>query len=337
MDALLGPDEIRLREDLRAWAQEEFSATAGSAGPGPGLPPDFVERFALRARGAGVFSPAADPRLPAFGPVLMLEGISSVSAEAGFRLAEHVGLCIPFLLSCGSPEQQERYLPALAAGRTAGRWLWVEAGAAESGPNGWLTTADSPFDRVESGPETIVLLSAFGDGGSERTVQAFIFDERDRRQAGGNEARFFLPGSCRMDVVSRGFPAARAAIRSSSSLLLGCFLGAAADLLESSCEAGRTRGAFETLILEARDIQVRLSEVRVGLETLRCLLYRALLRRTPGLSAEESDRLLAETLVFLAGVLDLAGRLEVPGWSRAPALGVRRARALVTSLGHILL
>jgi alkylation response protein AidB-like acyl-CoA dehydrogenase len=331
MDVLLGPREIRLRDDLRAWAREELRRPAGA---GTGFPPAFVEKLALRAKGSGLFSPAADSRGPDLGSALMLEGVSSASAEAGFRLAEHVGLCIPFLLSYGRPEQQERYLPALVAGRTPGRWLGVDADAVESGPDGWLLTARRAPELDGSGPATTVLVAAVKVESSGRALHAFVFDGRDRVRPGRNESEVLLPDSCRMDVGSSGFPGGWAAVRSSSSMLLGCFLGAAAGLLESWYEAGRTRGAFETLILEARDIQVRLSETRVGFETLRWLHYRDLLRRKPGRPAEGSDRLMAETLEFLSGVLDLAGRLEAP--DAGPALDARHARALLASLRNIL-
>jgi len=332
MDVLLGPREIRLRDDLRVWAREELRQPADA---GTGSPSAFMEKLALRAKGSGLFSPAADSRETDLGSALMLEGVSSVSAEVGFRLAEHVGLCIPFLLSCGRPEQQERYLPALVAGGTPGRWLGVAAEAVESGPDGWLLTARGALERDGSGPATTVLVAAVKHEDSGRALHAFVFDDRDKVRPGRNDSELLLPDSCRMDVGSPGSPAGWAAVRSSSSVLLGCFLGAAAGLLESCYEAGRTRGAFETLILEARDIQVRLSETRVGFETLRWLHYRDLLRRKPGRPAEGSDRLLAETLEFLSSVLDLAGRLEVPG--AGPALDVRRARALLASLRNILL
>jgi alkylation response protein AidB-like acyl-CoA dehydrogenase len=322
MDALLAPDEIRLRDDLRAWAREELR------------PPAFVERLALRAQWSGLFAPAADARRPDLSSALTLEGVSSVSAEAGFRLAEHVGLCIPFVLSCGRPDQQERYLPPLVSGRTTGRWLGVSAGALEIGPGGWLIPARSLLERDGSGPATTVLVVAVDRADSGRGLHAFVLDERDPVRPGRDDSEVLLPDSCRMAVGGPGLPAGWAAVFSSTSLLLGCLLGAAAGLLESCYEAGRTRGAFETLILEARDIQVRLSETRVGFEALRWFHYRALLQRRSGRSVGESDTLLAETLGLLSGMLDLAGRLEIP--VSVPALDVPRARALLASLRNIL-
>jgi len=340
MDALLGPDEIRLREDFRVWAQREFAAPAGSAGPRGIFGPDLAEKLGLRALGSGLDGLESGPRVPALRLALMLEGVASARPEAGFRLAEHAGLCIPFIRAFGRPDQRERFLPALAAGRSMGSWLWVETGAVERRRDGGVALAGNPFVAADTGTETAVVLRAAGDGTADRGVEAFVFDKQDVRPAGGSEAEFLLPDSCRLDVGEEGFVTSRAVVQASSAPLLGAFLGAAAGLLESCQAAARSRGAFETQILEGRDVQVRLSEGRVGLEAVRWLTYRALLRVAAGASGEEPARRLAETLPFMAGVLDLAGRLDVPGWGLEPAAaeaaGARRARALLTSLGHIL-
>ncbi len=341
MDALLGPDEIRLRESVRAWARREFGSAARPFGPGSGFPPDLVEKLVLQAREAGLHWPASDPRAPALEPVIFLEGVSLELPEAGFRLAEHAALCIPFIMSFGRPEQQERYLPPLVAGRSTGAWLWVETREALSRPDGWFVTPAVPISGAGPVLETAVILTPIENGASGPALEGFVFDQNDVCHKAGGETGFLLPPSCRLAVGGHGFQAAREVIRTSSAVLLGCLIGAAAGLLDECYHTARARGAFETLILDARDIQVRLSEARAELEALRWLTYRTLIRGTSGPWNEESARLVVEMVRLATGLLDLGARLSVRGWNPVPPaagdVGARRALALMTSLGHILL
>lgn len=104
--------------------------------------------------------------------------------------------------------------------------------------------------------------------------------------------------------------------------LAAAFLGASTAILETCCASARASGAFDVIILGARDLQADWEEARLDIASLRLLAGREAIRAGVARDPEGWSRLLRQAAAVGEAVASLAERAVPP-----PSPAVREASA----------
>lgn len=300
MDFSFSAEQELLRTSARDFAESVVAPEVAKMEETDEMPPVILKEMANQ----GFMGVCVPPEWGGAGlghtaRLIILEEVGRVSAAVAMTL--QVGqLGLGPLVDFGSPEQKERFLPALARGEQLAALAITEASGG-SDPGGLQTRARLDGDNyIINGRKVFITNSHIADvttvvartGDGPRDFAAFLI-EKDRPgfRPGRKERKFGLEGCNTGEVVLQdcvvpkgnliggeggGMRAALKAINELGRMgMAGCGLGVLRACQEAAVKFAKERKLGGKSIGEFQAIQWKLTDINYDLEAARLFCYRA--------------------------------------------------------------
>jgi alkylation response protein AidB-like acyl-CoA dehydrogenase len=242
-----------------------------------------------------------------FHAVLAVEALSAVDPSVGVLVDVQNTLVINALLRWGSPEQQARYLPRLAA-TSVGAYALSEAGsgsdafalstrAVESGEGFSLTGRKLWITNAAEADVFIVFATVNPDAGY-RGITAFLIDrgtagfsvgkKEDKLGIRASSTCELLLEDCRvprtsvLGEVGRGYKVAIETLNEGRIGIGAQMIGLAQGALDHAVGYAKDRKQFGRAIADFQGMQFQLAHAATELEAARLLVYNAARLRDAG-------------------------------------------------------
>lgn len=302
MDFELDDDLRLLQEQMRDFALKEVARGAAERDERAEMPAELVQQLA----GLGLFGITIPERYGGAGmgtvaSSIVVEEISKACAGTGVLLSAHTSLCVDPILTFGTEDQKNSYLPRLASGETIGCLSLTEAGSgsdagaatcrAEPKDNGWHLSGAKIF--VTNGKEAgvMVLIAVTDPQESKHRLSAFIVDtstpgvrigklEKKLGIRCSSTAEFVfedcvIPKDALLGERGRGLRVALTTLSGGRIGIASQALGIAQACLYEAARYAGTRVQFGQPIGRFQAIQMKLADMAVNIEAARALTYRA--------------------------------------------------------------
>ncbi len=302
MDYELDDDHRMLQEQVRAFASKEVATGAAQRDRDAQMCDDLLQQ--LRDMGLfGITIPEAygGAGMGSLAASVVVEEVSKACAGTGVLLSAHGSLCVDPIMTFGTDEQKQKYLPDLATGKTIGCLSLTEPGsgsdagaatcAAELKDDGWHINGTKIF--VTNGKEAgvSVLLAVTEPESPKRRLSALIVDlptpglrlgklEKKLGIRCSSTAEFVfedcvVPKTALLGERGRGLRVALTTLNGGRIGIASQALGIAQACLYESVKYAKTRVQFGQPIGRFQAIQNKLADMAVGVEASRVLIHRA--------------------------------------------------------------
>ncbi|MBI9092503.1 MAG: acyl-CoA dehydrogenase family protein [Desulfobacterium sp.] len=304
-----------IRKTVREFAENEIKPRVSELDREAEFPFDIIEKMKpLNYFGLQVPRELGGADLDTISYAIVVEEISRVSAAIGLCVTVHNSVGIYPIMKFGTQEQQQRFVPAMAAGESIGAFCLTEANAG-SDAGGVETSAQKTGDEyVINGTKIFVT-----NGGVCGTILVFAVTEGERDLANVFIVEKERPGfsvgeiedlcgmranpvsslffeDCRVPVdnllgkTGQGLKIGLNALDAGRIGIAAQALGIAQAAFEDSVSYARERQQFNKPLAKFQTIQNYLAEMATRIDASRLLLYRAAAVKDSGksFSAEAS-------------------------------------------------
>ena len=236
-----------------------------------------------------------------FEYVAAIEELASVCGAVGLSMAAHNSLCTNHILTFGTEEQKQRWLPRLASGEHIGAWGLTEAGTGSdamrmrctavregdewvlNGTKNWIThgiTAEVAVVLVRTGE----LLDSHGITAMvvERGMPGFRGGKKeDKLGMRASETAELVFEDCRVPAanvlgeVGEGFIQAMKILDGGRISIAALSLGIARGAYDAARNYAKQREQFGQPIAHFQGIGFKLADMAVGIEAARNLVHKA--------------------------------------------------------------
>ena len=298
----LSEEQIELRDAVRRLARERIAPRAAEVDRSAEFPVDNKDLLASHDILALPF-PEAHGGLGAdlLTVCLAIEALSESCATTGLILAVHVLASMP-LMSRGTPEQHDRWLPGLASGKHLISFAITESGAgSDAGSIAMRATRDGDEYVLDGAKRFItqgsvadlVVVFAVSDPGAKRhrNLSCFVVEtDRPGFSVGRLEHKMGIRGSptaellfdgVRVPLANRigdegeGFAIAMSTFERSRPGIAAQAVGIAQGALDVAAHYATERIQFGKPIAEQQMVQAMLADMDASTEAARQLLYAA--------------------------------------------------------------
>ena len=301
MDFELSADQREIQALAREFAQAEIEPNAAEWDRAHGFPRELFAKLAgLGLMGVCIPEEYGGAGADFLSYILVLEELSRADAGVGVTVAVHTSAVTLPILSFGSEEQRNRFVPPLARGEAIGAFALTEpeagsdAGslrtAAAADHEGWTITGSKQWITNGAFAGTVLLFARTDqDTPGARGVSAFVLDG-DHVRVTREEEKLGLNSSSTVDLAIEGARVSRERLlheegkgfRVAMSTLDGGRIGIAAQALgiaQAAYDVARKyaleRRQFGKRIGEFQAIQWKLADMATEIDAARLLVYRA--------------------------------------------------------------
>ena len=302
MDLDLSEELVALRGAVARFAQEQVAPHAQAWDRAEGYPGEMIQ--ALGNQGfMGVLVP--DEYGGADGDhmhlAIVIEEIARHDGGLALAVEAHNGLCCQHLLVAATPEQKERWLPALASGERIGAWCLTEPGSGTDAAamttravregDSWVLNGAKQFVTNGARAGTFVVLAVTDPSKGKSGISAFVVDgDTPGLSTGKLEDKLGmrssdtvsvkledvrLPEDQLLGVAGEGFQDVKRVLLGGRIMISALALGLARGALEDSVRYAHERETFGKPIARRQLIQAKLADMVTQIEAARALLYRA--------------------------------------------------------------
>ncbi|MCP2331058.1 acyl-CoA dehydrogenase family protein [Actinoalloteichus caeruleus] len=301
MDLSLTPEHADLRQLARNFADDEIAPHAAEWDRRESLDLDLIPRMGeLGFLGLTIPEEHGGSGGDHLAYYLVLEELGRADSSVRGVVSVSLGLVAATIARHGTPEQHQRWLPALCSGRALGCFALTEPGtgsdagalttrAVRDGDD-WLITGAKTFITNGTWADVALLLARTSDDGS-RGITAFLVPTASagfhRREINGKlglraqaTAELHLdgvrvPDTARLGEVGRGFPLAMSALgKGRVSVAAGC-VGIAQASLDAALRYAGERHQFGKAIAGHQLVQRLLATTAVDTAAARLLVWQA--------------------------------------------------------------
>lgn len=301
MDFRLTDDQIMLRDSVRDYATKELASVAEKMDREGELFDSVRQQISeMGLLGVCIPEPYGGAGLDVVSSCIVVEEISKACASTGVVISAHNSLCVDPIMTFGTEAQKEKYLPKLASGETIGCLSLTEPGSgsdagaatcrAELKDDGWHITGTKCF--VTNGKEAgvMVLIAVTDPDEPKRRLSAFIVEHPwPGLSIGKLEDKLGIKASSTAEYVfedcvipkdnllgerGRGLRVALTTLNGGRLGIAAQALGIAEACLSDALKYAQTRVQFDVPISRFQAIQFKLSDMAVGIEAARLLMYR---------------------------------------------------------------
>lgn len=227
--------------------------------------------------------------------------LSKIDGSIGLSMAAHNSLCTNHILSFGSEEQKQHYLPKLASGQWIGAWGLTEpntgsdAGnmrtvAVREGDHFIINGAKNFITHGKSGNVAVVIVRT-GSVGDSRGMTAFVVEKGTWGFSAGkkenklgmraSETAELIFSDCRihesqmLGSEGEGFIQAMKVLDGGRISIASLSLGIAMGAFEAALRYSKERHQFNQPISAFQGIAFKLADMATKIEAAKLLTYRA--------------------------------------------------------------
>jgi butyryl-CoA dehydrogenase len=296
-----------IRKTVRDFAENEIRPLAEEMDKAPGFPEDLLEKMKpLHYFGLQVPGHLGGAGLDSVSYAIVIEEISRVSASLGLCITVHNSVGIYPILRFGTREQQQQFVPPMAAGDRIGAFCLTEANAGSDA--GGVETVARKTDHwfVLNGTKIFVT-----NGGICGTILVFAVSDTDPSHSSvfivenhtpgfsvgeiedlcGMRANpvaslFFedcaIPADHCLGKVGQGLKIGLSALDTGRIGIAAQALGIARAAFDEAVSYAKARQQFKQPISRFQTIQNYLADMAVQIDASQLLLYRAAARKDSG-------------------------------------------------------
>ena len=242
--------------------------------------------------------------------IMCVEELSKVCGTTGVVVSAHTSLCVDPILTYGTEEQKQKYLPDLCTGKKLGAFALTEPGAGTDAQGAqtkavldgdeWVLNGSKCFitnGKVADVYIVIAITSVVEDkrGRKKKNFSAFIVDKNAPGCSfGTKEKKMGIRGSstyelifedCRipkdalLGVEGKGFPIAMHTLDGGRIGIAAQALGIAEGALEKTIAYTKERKQFGRAIAAQQNTQFQLANMATQIEAAKALVYKAALKK----------------------------------------------------------
>ena len=302
MDFEFNEDQRMLQQSIRNFATKEVATGSAQRDEEAAMPESLIAQLGeLGLFGIAIPEEYGGSGMGSVESSLVVEEVSAACAGTGVLLSAHTSLCVDPILTFGTAEQKQKYLPRMASGDAIGCLSLTEPGSgsdagaatcrAELKGDQWHITGTKIF--VTNGKEAgvMVLIAVTDPDDPKRKLSAFVLEKpipgfrigKLEKKLGircSSTAEFVfedcvVPKEALLGERGRGMRVALVTLNGGRIGIAAQALGIARACLHESTEYAKTRVQFGRPIGHFQAIQNKLADIAVGVESARVLTYRA--------------------------------------------------------------
>ena len=297
-----GEDDLMLQQQVRDFALKEIATGAAQRDQEAAMPEALREQMAAMGLfGITIPEEFGGAGLGCVASSIVVEEVSKACAGCGVLISAHTSLCVDPILTFGTAQQKQKYLPGLASGELIGCLSLTEPGSGSDAgaatcqavlkDDGWHITGTKIF--VTNGKEAgvMVLLAVTDPKEPKRRLSAFVVEKptpglelgKLEKKLGircSSTAEFVftdcvVPKDALLGERGRGMRVALTTLDGGRIGIASQALGIAEACLYEGTRYARTRVQFGRPIGKFQAIQIKLADMAVGIEAARVLTFRA--------------------------------------------------------------
>lgn len=302
MDFSLSEELLEMQRVVREFAEAEIKPIASDLDRNPRFPWKTLRKMGELGL-MGMTTPEAygGSGLDTLSYVVLLEEISAADASHGTIMSVTNGLPQHMLLTYGTEEQKQKYLPKLATGEWIGSFCLsephcgsdavamktkaekVEGGYKLNGTKAWVTSG--------SEAQVYLVMAKTDLNAGARGVSCFILEKgtkgmhfgKPEEKLGQHAATTtsimfddcFIPDSSRLGSEGQGFVYAMSSLDGGRIGIAAQAVGIARAAFEAAMDYAAERHAFGQAIREFQGVSFKLADMSVNLEAARLLTYKS--------------------------------------------------------------
>jgi alkylation response protein AidB-like acyl-CoA dehydrogenase len=227
--------------------------------------------------------------------------IARVCGGIGLSLAAHNSLCTGHILSFGSEEQKQKYLPALASGEALGAWGLTEPGTGSDAGNMRCTAVREGEEWVLNGTKNwithgisgniAVVIARTGEPRARNNASAFVVERGTPGFSGGkkenklgmraSETAEMIFDQCRIPIANQlggvgdGFRQALAVLDGGRISIAALSVGIAKGALDAAIQYAKERHQFDQPIANFQGISFKLADMATEIAAAELLTFQA--------------------------------------------------------------
>ena len=262
--------------------------------------------------------------------VTALLEVSKIDGSIGLSLAAHNSLCTNHILSFGSEEIKDRYLPMLASGKWIGAWGLTEPNTGSDAANMQTVARRDGTDYILNGTKNFithgksghvaVVIARTGQKGDSHGMTAFVVEKGTPGfTAGKKENKLGMRASetaemifqdCRITRAQmlgeegEGFIQSLKVLDGGRISIAALSLGIATGAFEAALKYSKERHQFDRPISSFQGISFKLADMATKIEAAKLLTFRAADMKNRGLAVSRESAMAkfyaSETAVSVA-------------------------------------
>lgn len=240
--------------------------------------------------------------------IAIIEEISKVDPSIGLSVAAHNSLCTNHILTFGTQEQKERWIPKLASAEWIGAWGLTEhnTGSDAGGMNTtavkdgdeWVLNGAKNFITHGKSGDVAVVIARTGEKGDSHGMTAFVIemgtpgfssgkkeDKLGMRASETAELVFDncrIPDSNRLGEVGDGFIQSMKILDGGRISIAALSLGIAKGAYEAALAYSKEREQFGRPISKFQGISFKLADMATEIEASELLIHKAAFLKNEG-------------------------------------------------------
>nr|WP_288829114.1 acyl-CoA dehydrogenase family protein [uncultured Clostridium sp.] len=310
MDFSLSKKHLLAQTLYRSFTENEVKPMAHEVDEKELFPRETVEKMARSGlMGIPVPKEYGGQGCDVLSYIMCVEELAKACATTAVILSAHTSLCIDPILTYGTEEQKQNYIPDLAAGRKLGAFALTEPGAGTDAQGQqtkayldgeqWVLNGSKCFITNGKEADVYIIIAVTGTvekrGKKSKEISAFIVEKGTPGFSfGTKEKKMGIRGSatyelifdeCRipkenlLGIKGKGFGIAMHTLDGGRIGIAAQALGLAEGAFESTVKYVKERKQFGRTLGQFQNTQFQLADMATRIEAAKMLVYKAALAK----------------------------------------------------------
>ena len=238
----------------------------------------------------------------------MIAEIAMVDPSIGLSVAAHNSLCTNHILSFGSEEQKQRWIPKLASGQWLGAWGLTEHNTGSDAGNMnttavkdgdyWVLNGTKNFITHGKSGDVAVVIARTGKKGDSRSMTAFVVEKGTKGFSSGKKENKLgmrasetaelifdgcrIPDANRLGKTGEGFIQSMQILDGGRISIAALSLGIAKGAFKAALAYSKEREQFGKPISSFQGISFKLADMATEIEASELLMHKAAFLKNEG-------------------------------------------------------